>query len=184
MEKKKPQNLVLTFSVCVEIGRQNSVLGERREKRTRTRGNSPSDLCRLWAPPKSEKVKYWDVGHTFEILEPNKNFQFWVFSEIEFWEMSDEWWVWVMCFEFMIFEFWDTLNPNTLLFSKDLCVHVSKPLCRFLGFSIFPILFIPLFPLLWGSLTPLQDLKKIVEASKSNSSNNLNHHLFQLPNLK
>ena len=70
--------------VCVEIGRQNSILGGRREKRPRARENCLSDLCRLWAPPKSEKVECYDVGHGFEILEPNKSFQFWVFSEIEF----------------------------------------------------------------------------------------------------
>ena len=58
-EKKKPQTFLL-HSVCVsvEIGRQNSVLGERREKRTCTGENQPSDLCRLWAPPKSEKIEY------------------------------------------------------------------------------------------------------------------------------
>ena len=49
---------VLTFGVCVEIGKQNNILGERREKRTRERENYPSNLCRLWAPPKSEKVEY------------------------------------------------------------------------------------------------------------------------------
>ena len=60
-EKKKPQTFLLHLvcvCVSVEIGRQNCVLGERREKRTRTRENQPSDLCRLWAPPKSEKIGY------------------------------------------------------------------------------------------------------------------------------
>ena len=58
-EKEKTMVFVLTFGVCVcvEIGRQNSILGGRREKRTRARENCLSDLCRLWAPPKSEKVE-------------------------------------------------------------------------------------------------------------------------------
>ena len=109
--------------VCVEIGRQNNILGERREKRTRTRENCPSDLCRLWAPPKSEKVEYWDMGHGFEILELNKNFQFWVFSEIEFWDMIDEWWV--MCFEswFLSFEILPIQTPSNLV---DLKISYCK----------------------------------------------------------
>ena len=41
---------VLTFGVCVEIRKQNDILGERREKKSRARDNCTSDLCKLWAP--------------------------------------------------------------------------------------------------------------------------------------
>ena len=57
-EKKKAQTFLLG-SACVCLWRQEDkiVLGERREKRTRARENQPFDLCRLWAPPKSEKIE-------------------------------------------------------------------------------------------------------------------------------
>ena len=41
-EKEKIMLFVLTFGVCVEIGRKNSILGERGEKRSHARDNCPS----------------------------------------------------------------------------------------------------------------------------------------------
>ena len=87
--KEKTTNLSHTFGVCVCGDRKAKQCFGWKEREERARGNQPSEPCRLWAPPKSEKIENWDVGHGFEILEPNKNFQFWILSEIQFWEMCN-----------------------------------------------------------------------------------------------
>ena len=103
-----------------------------KEREECARENQPSDLCRLWAPPKSEKIEYWDVGHGFEILEPNKNFQFWVLSEIEFWEMSDVFELCVSSYKFWVLRYFQSKHPlNLSLFDRP-----SLP------FTLFSFLFI------------------------------------------
>ena len=124
--KEKTTNLSHTFGVCVCGDRKAKQCFGWKEREERARENQPSEPCRLWAPPKSEKIENWDVGHGFEILEPNKNFQFWILSEIQFWEMSNVFELCVLSYKFWVlsFEFWDASQSKYPLSIKGYPIHL------------------------------------------------------------
>ena len=98
-------------------------------------GQLPFNLCRLWAPPKSEKVECWAEIHGFQILSQRRIFSFGFLAEIEFWDMGDEFELWFSSYDFWVMRY--SQSKHRLNIPKSYYVHIGSIRSTLVHFVLF-----------------------------------------------